>query len=186
MYIRSMKPHLLLVGLGNPGASYERTRHNAGFLAMDRLSQEFGVGDWKDIQKFAATVQEARIVTVPVLLVKPQTFMNASGESIVKLLRYYKLDPAKQLMVFCDDIDLPAGTVRMRMNGGPGTHNGLKSIVQILGEGFVRLRIGIGPQPADGDLAAWVLSTMSKDERATLDAVLDTIVPMVRSFVLDE
>jgi peptidyl-tRNA hydrolase, PTH1 family len=181
-----MKPHLLLVGLGNPGASYERTRHNAGFLAMDRLSQEFGAGEWKDTQKFSASVQEARIVTVPVLLVKPQTFMNASGESIVKLLRYYKLDPATQLMVFCDDIDLPAGTVRMRLSGGPGTHNGLKSIVQILGEGFARLRIGIGPQPTDGDLASWVLSVLSKDESVKLQTALDTLVPMVRSYVLGD
>ena len=186
MYTHPMKPHFLLVGLGNPGASYERTRHNAGFIAMDRLSQEFGEGEWKDLQKFSATVQEARIVTVPVLLVKPQTFMNASGESIVKLLRYYKVDPAIRLIVVCDDIDLPAGTVRLRTAGGPGTHNGLKSIVQILGEGFARLRIGIGPQPVEQDLASWVLSALSKDERVKLDTALDALVPMVRSYVLED
>jgi PTH1 family peptidyl-tRNA hydrolase len=181
-----MKPHLLLVGLGNPGSSYERTRHNAGFLAMDRLSQEFGAGEWNDAQKFSAVTQEASVGAVPVLLVKPQTFMNASGESIVKLLRFYKLNPATQLMVFCDDIDLVLGTVRMRSSGGPGTHNGLKSIVQILGEAFPRLRIGIGPQSKEEDLASWVLSSLSKDERAKLDTALDALVPMVRAFVLGE
>ncbi len=178
-----MKPYLLLVGLGNPGASYEHTRHNAGFLAVDHLSQEFGVGEWRDAPKFSALVQEASIDAVPVLLVQPQTFMNCSGDAIVKLLHFYKLDPAKQLLVFCDDIDLPLGTVRLRQSGGPGTHNGLKSIVQVLGEDFARMRIGIGPQPKEEDLASWVLSAFSKGERTALDETLHTLVPMVRTFV---
>jgi PTH1 family peptidyl-tRNA hydrolase len=181
-----MKPHLLLVGLGNPGSAYEESRHNAGFLALERLSREFGVGEWKDAQKFSSIVQEARIVATPALLVKPQTYMNLSGDAIVKLLRFYKLDAQKQLIVLCDDVDLPAGTVRLRNSGGPGTHNGLKSIVTILGEKFPRLRIGIGPQPAHQDLAAWVLSAWTREERKTIDGACEALVPMIRSFVMDD
>ncbi|OGJ72872.1 aminoacyl-tRNA hydrolase [Candidatus Peribacteria bacterium RIFCSPLOWO2_12_FULL_53_10] len=181
-----MKPQLLLVGLGNPGASYERTRHNAGFLAIDRLSKECGEGEWKPAQKFSAEIQEGRIITIPILLVKPQTYMNLSGDAVTKLIRFYKIDPATQLVVFSDDIDLPLGTIRFRTKGGPGTHNGMKSIVDALGEGFPRLRIGIGPQPKDRDLAAWVLSKMSAEESKTLRGAIDQIPELVRTFVLGE
>lgn len=181
-----MKPQLLLVGLGNPGAGYERTRHNAGFLAIDRLSKAFGEGEWKTAQKFTAEVQEACIITVPVLLTKPQTFMNLSGDVVRKLVQFYKIDPASQLIVFSDDVDLDAGTLRFRAKGGPGTHNGLKSIVDAIGEGFPRVRIGIGPQPNNQDLAAWVLSAMTASEVAALKSACDRIPAMIRNFVLAE
>lgn len=181
-----MKPQLLLIGLGNPGASYERTRHNAGFLAIDRLSQEFGEGDWKHTQKFSAEVQEARIITVPVLLVKPQTFMNLSGDAVMKLIRFYKIDPATQTIILSDDVDLPLGTIRLRLKGGPGTHNGMKSIVDSVGEGFPRLRIGIGPQPKGKDLAAWVLSVVTEKESNVLQEAIEQIPEIVRKFVLGE
>lgn len=181
-----MKPQLLLIGLGNPGASYERTRHNAGFLAVDRLSKEFGEGDWKAAQKFSAEIQEGRIIAFPMLLIKPQTYMNLSGEAVTKLVRFYKSDPATQLIVFFDDVDLPLGTIRFRTKGGPGTHNGMKSIVDSLGEGFPRLRIGIGPQPKDRDLAAWVLSKLTAQESKVLREATDQIPEIVRKFVLGE
>ncbi len=181
-----MKPHLLLVGLGNPGASYDRTRHNAGFAALDSLSENFGEGEWKPMQKFNAVTQEGRIVTAPILLVKPQTYMNLSGDSIVKLLRFYKLDAAKQLIVFTDDVDLPLGTIRFREKGGPGTHNGMKSIVDSIGEGFARIRLGIGPQPKSKDLAAWVLSKMTAADAKSLKIAIDQTPEIVRKFVLGE
>jgi peptidyl-tRNA hydrolase, PTH1 family len=184
--LSAMKPHLLLVGLGNPGATHAATRHNAGFWVMDRLSTEFGEGEWKPAQKFLAEVQEGRVVTVPVLLVKPQTYMNRSGEAVRKLLDFYKLSPAQHLLVFSDDIDLAAGIVRFRENGGPGTHNGLKSVVESIGEEFPRIRIGIGPSPSGADLATWVLSAMPRKERANVDAAIETVPMRVREFVMGE
>lgn len=181
-----MKPSLVIVGLGNHGSSYERTRHNLGFRALDALAKEFGEGDWVQSDKFDAVVQEARIVASPVLLVKPQTFMNLSGETVHKLVDFYKLDPASQVLVLTDDIDLLIGTVRIRKNGGPGTHNGLKSVVEHIGEEFPRLRIGLG-MPAPGeDLAAWVLSSPSPEEEGILKKVIQEIPEIVKKFVVGD
>ncbi|MDO8648988.1 MAG: aminoacyl-tRNA hydrolase [Candidatus Peregrinibacteria bacterium] len=179
-----MKPSLIIVGLGNPGASYERTRHNAGFRALDALSNAFGVGEWQEKQKFLSTAQEGRIVTVPILLVKPQTYMNSSGEAVQKLIAFYKLDPA-QLLVVSDDVDLPLGTIRLRKKGGPGTHNGLKSIVERLGEGFPRVRLGLGTAAAGSDLAAWVLSVPPPEEEKVLQSAIETLPELVKKFVLE-
>ncbi len=179
-----MKPTLVVIGLGNPGKSYERTRHNAGFLAIDALSEAFGVGEWDEKQKFQASVQEARIVTVPVLLVKPATFMNNSGDAIRKIVDFYKLDPAEQILVLCDDIDLPLGELRFRKKGGPGTHNGLRSIEPIYGETYPRLRIGLGTRPPEFDLAAWVLSVPTDDEKKELEAAFMKVPEVVKEYVL--
>ncbi len=181
-----MKPSLIIAGLGNPGASYERTRHNTGFQALDVLSETFGQGVWKEQQKFSSLVQEARVVTVPVLLVKPLLFMNRSGESLRKIIDFYKLNPAEQLLVLCDDVDLPLGTVRLRKNGGPGTHNGLRSIVEQFGEAFPRLRIGIGTNPEGSDLAAWVLSVPPAEEALLLKKSFGTLPDLVTDFILPE
>jgi PTH1 family peptidyl-tRNA hydrolase len=179
-----MKPSLLLIGLGNPGKSYETTRHNTGFQAIDALSKDAGEGEWKDAAKFQSFVQEGRIVTVPVLLVKPLTFMNRSGEAIKKLTDFYKLDPKEQVLVLCDDIDLPLGELRLRKSGGPGTHNGLKSVVEHFGEDFPRLRIGIGSQPSGADLATWVLSGQTPEEKTVLSESFQKIPDMVKEYVL--
>jgi len=181
-----MKPSLVIIGLGNPGKAYEQTRHNAGWLALESLSAAYGEGEWKDKQKFLSVAQEGRILTIPILLVKPQTFMNRSGEAVRKIVDFYKLNAAEQIIVMSDDIDIPLGTVRLRMNGGPGTHNGLKSIVETLGEGFPRLRIGIGPKPETGDLATWVLDRFSQEERAALDAVSNTLPEQIKNFVMEK
>ncbi len=180
-----MKPSLIIVGLGNPGNAYVATRHNAGFQAIDVLAKYFGEGEWQEKQKFVSSVCEARIVTVPILLVKPQTFMNRSGEAIRKLVDFYKVDPAHQILILSDDIDLPLGEVRLRMSGGPGTHNGLKSICATLGENFPRLRIGLGSAPEGEDLANWVLSVPRREEVATLQATYESIPEKVKSFVLN-
>lgn len=180
-----MKPSLVIIGLGNHGATYEQTRHNAGWLALDVLSGAFGEGPWKDGQKFLSVTQEARILTAPVLLVKPQTYMNRSGEAMRKLVDFYKLNAAEQVIVLSDDIDIPLGTLRLRRSGGPGTHNGLKSIVEQFGENFPRLRIGIGPKPAQGDLGNWVLSRFSEEEIDKLEETFKTLPETIRAFVLD-
>ncbi len=180
-----MKPSLIIIGLGNVGAQYTFTRHNVGFRAVEKLGEEFGEGDWKDKGKFKAFIKEGRVVTAPILLAKPQTFMNLSGESVKKLVDFYKLDPEKQILVICDDVDLPLGEVRLRQSGGPGTHNGLKSIVEIFGEEFPRLRIGIGAQPAGKDLSNWVLSVPSEEEAAIIQKAVDEVPEIVRELIID-
>lgn len=171
-----MKPAFVIVGLGNPGKQYELTRHNLGWLALDAIAEDVKAGKYKDQQKFLCTAAEGELDGNAVLLVKPTTFMNRSGECIRKLVDFYKLDPAKQLLVVCDDIDLPGGTHRFRMNGGPGTHNGLKSIVETLGENFPRHRIGLGNHPKEMDLAAWVLSRLTDEELKALQPPFKAVI----------
>lgn len=174
-----MKPHFLLIGLGNPGKEYESTRHNIGYAALDEAAEQLGAGDWADKPKFMSKVSEAEIDGTPILLVKPMTFMNRSGEAIRKLTDFYKLNPKNQMLVCCDDVDLPLGAHRLRMTGGPGTHNGLKSIVDCLGEDFPRLRIGLGPQPDGMDLATWILSTMNAEEKRALEPSLEYVTTAI-------
>lgn len=174
-----MKPDFLLIGLGNPGKEYALTRHNAGWLALDSLTKELGAGEYTDHQKFLCTAAEGELNGKKILLVKPTTFMNMSGQCIQKLVDFYKLNPAKQMLVLCDDIDLPAGTHRLRMTGGPGTHNGLKSIVETFGESFPRYRIGLGNHPPEMDLAAWVLSRLTDTEKKQLKDAFSAIIPEV-------
>ncbi|MDD5103649.1 MAG: aminoacyl-tRNA hydrolase [Candidatus Peribacteraceae bacterium] len=200
-----MKPTLIIVGLGNPGAAYEHTRHNAGFRALDALNGVFGggppsprlppphrlrgtsrgAGEWKERAKLLSVVSEITIGEVPVLLVKPTTFMNRSGEAVAKLMNFYKADPSFQLLVLSDDCDLPLGEIRFRHQGGPGTHNGLKSVVEHVGEGFPRIRIGLGAAPAGTDLANWVLSVPQEEERQQMERALREELPnMVKEHVL--
>ncbi len=178
-----MKPQFLLIGLGNPGREYASTRHNIGWLALDTAASALGATTFSEKPRFLSLISEAELDGVSCLLVKPLTFMNRSGEAIRKLVDFYKLDPALQLLVCCDDIDLPLGTHRLRMSGGPGTHNGLKSIVDCIGEGFPRLRIGIGPKSENIDLAAWILSAMTKEEIKALQPSFASVVPAVKDMV---
>jgi peptidyl-tRNA hydrolase, PTH1 family len=178
-----MRPQFLLVGLGNPGKTYQHTRHNVGFMALDHVAKTYGADKWTEEQKFNSEIAEVKIEDIECYLVKPRTYMNRSGEAIAKLLHFYKLDPAKQLLVCCDDIDLPLGTHRLRMSGGPGTHNGLKSIVDSIGEGFPRFRIGLGKQPEGMDLSAFVLSAFSDEELKTLKPAFDHIATLARTIL---
>lgn len=178
-----MKPTLVVIGLGNPGKSYAKTRHNTGFIAIDLLEKHFGTGPWKDRSRFRAHVAEGRIVTSPVLLVKPQTYMNLSGETVRKILTFYSLRPTDQVLIICDDVDLPCGKVRFRDKGSAGTHNGLKSIVEQIGEAFPRIRIGIGPKPESADLALWVLSVPAKEEQEKINAALQKVPNLVQEYI---
>ncbi|MDD2648723.1 MAG: aminoacyl-tRNA hydrolase [Eubacteriales bacterium] len=146
----------LIVGLGNPGREYEHSRHNTGFDVLEILSQMTSTPIAKAQSR--ALIGQTSIGGDKVILARPQTFMNASGESVKPLMDFFKIPP-ENLLVIYDDIDIPQGSIRMRPNGSAGSHNGMKSIIyQLHSESFARLRVGVGQKPANWDLAAWVLS----------------------------
>ena len=161
----------LIAGLGNPGPEYEKTRHNTGFMSLDLLAARLQVKVSKE--RFKALTAQADFDGQRLLLMKPQTFMNASGIAIEAAAHFYKIPPERVLVLF-DDISLPVGKLRIRKNGSAGGHNGLKSIISCLGsDQFPRVKIGVGAKPhPDYDLADWVLSSFSKAEQPELDRAL--------------
>ena len=162
----------LIVGLGNPGAQYERTRHNAGFMALDLLANRHAVGQIPK-SRFHAVTLDAIIGTEKVLLMKPTKFMNLSGQSVGEAIRFYKLDPKEDLIVLVDDIALPVGFIRVRKSGSAGGHNGLSNIDQLLGGAdYPRIRIGVGNVPKFMNQADWVLSKFMKEEHGDVDRSL--------------
>lgn len=164
---------LVVMGLGNPEEKYTYTRHNAGFLALDRLAEKHGFAFRKEAHR--AMIAEGRIGSEKVVLAKPLTYMNDSGRSAVDLINWYKIDPAEELLVLYDDIDLDVGEIRIRAKGSAGSHNGMKSIIYLTGQDdFPRVRIGIGHKPAAWDLADYVLSGFSEEEKpAFWDSLAD-------------
>ncbi|MCX7771982.1 MAG: aminoacyl-tRNA hydrolase [Clostridia bacterium] len=161
----------VIAGLGNMGAQYERTRHNVGFDTIDYLAAQYRIGPFKF--KHKSEIGEGVIQGQKVMLVKPQTYMNNSGEALREILDYYKV-PSQNLIVVYDDIDLDVGRLRIRGKGSAGTHNGMRSIVSHLGtDDFPRIRIGIGKPPEKMDLAAYVLSRFSEEERKPLNEVIE-------------
>jgi peptidyl-tRNA hydrolase, PTH1 family len=176
---QEMGPSTLIVGLGNPGLEYSATRHNMGFLCLDRLATKHRLRFTGKRGK--SMLARGTISGNDVALAKPQTYMNLSGESVRDLLRIYKM-PTSGLLVVYDDVDLPTGTVRIRERGGPGTHNGMRSIVDELGTtDFPRLRIGVG-MPTNGEnLADYVLGLPAPEERVVLDEALDRGVAAIET-----
>lgn len=161
----------LLVGLGNPGVQYERTRHNIGFLLVDHLAQSAGVR-WSVEKSFKAEIAKTTLAGHPVLLVKPQTYMNLSGESVGPIARYYKVE-LDDILIVCDEVTLPFGRLRIRPHGSDGGQNGMKSVISALGSNqFARLRVGVGPQPAGIPLEKYVLQAFSAEEANHLPEVL--------------
>ena len=169
----------IIAGLGNPGKKYENTRHNIGFITLDFLAERHDIKINKI--KHKALVGEGRISGQKVLLVKPQTYMNLSGESLREVMDYYKVD-IEDMIVIYDDIDLPAGTVRIRKKGSAGTHNGMRSIVQHLGQDFPRIRMGIGNE-RKGDLVDFVLGGFSKEDREVLEPAVERAALAVETYV---
>ncbi|MDD5141190.1 MAG: aminoacyl-tRNA hydrolase [Verrucomicrobiales bacterium] len=166
-----MEPLHLIVGLGNPGAEYARTRHNAGFLLVEKLAARWKT-DWTNERKFDARIARSERNGRRVLLCEPQTFMNLSGETVGALKNFHQL-PLKQLLVAVDDADLPLGEIRLRASGSSGGHHGLESIEQHLGSrGFARLRIGIGRKDGSREIANFVLGRFDPAEGAGLEKVL--------------
>ena len=153
-----------LVGLGNPGPEYELTRHNVGFLALDEAARLLGLAGER--RRFKGLVMEGFLGGEKIVLFKPATYMNLSGEAMVELMHWYKLEP-EDILVFSDDIDLAPGLMRLRMKGGAGTHNGWRSILQMTAsQDFPRARIGIGAPPPGWELKDWVLSRWDRDDNA--------------------
>jgi peptidyl-tRNA hydrolase, PTH1 family len=159
----------ILLGLGNPGPKYDRTRHNIGFEFADRVAQASGAGSWKTESK--SLTCRATLAGKPLLIAKPQTFMNLSGEAAQALLSFYKVSP-RNLIVAVDDIYLDTGAVRIRTKGSAGGHNGLRDLIEHCGEEFARIRIGVGPFPQGQDLSDFVLRKYGADEAKTLESVL--------------
>ena len=174
----------LVVGLGNPGDKYEGTRHNVGFLVADELGER---GNFP-IQrlKFKALTGAAAIGGAGVLVMKPTTYMNLSGEAVGEAARFYKLDPG-HVLVISDDVDLPLGKLRIRTGGSAGGHNGLKSIIQHLGtDQFPRLKVGVGGKPhPDYDMADWVLGTIQGEDKKVMDEAVKRAADAVECFLKD-
>lgn len=165
----------IIAGLGNPKKEYDNTRHNIGFAMIDALADKYNI-NVMDI-KHKAVTGKGIINGQKVILAKPLTFMNLSGESIRQLVDYYKVDPETEVVIISDDISLPPGLIRVRKKGSAGGHNGLKNIIQHLGtEGFQRIRIGVGEKPKGYDLADYVLGHFSKEEQPLMkDGILKAI-----------
>lgn len=164
----------LIVGLGNPGKQYENTRHNTGFLAIDALAEKYGIS--VDTKKHKALIGKGVIDGYKVVLAKPQTYMNLSGESIRAMLDYYKLDEESELLVIYDDISLDVGELRIRKKGSAGGHNGIKNILAHLGHDvFGRIKVGVGEKPRGWDLADYVLSAFPKAERQLIEESLPKV-----------
>lgn len=164
----------IIAGLGNPTSKYEHTRHNVGFEVIDRLAEEYHIH--VDTKKHRALIGKGVIEGQKVILVKPQTFMNLSGESIREVLEYYKADP-EELIVIHDDISLVPGQIRVRGKGSAGGHNGIKNIIlQLATQEFLRIKVGVGEKPAHMDLADHVLGRFDKADRESVDGAEDDAV----------
>ena len=173
----------LIVGLGNPGEKYESTRHNTGFLVMDRLADDLNVRIRR--KAFSALIEKINVRGEQIVLMKPQTFMNLSGEAVGRAVRYYHLDPAKDVLVIYDDLDLPAGKIRLRETGSAGGHNGIKSIISHLGtDCFSRIRVGIGSENKH-DTIDFVLGNSSGEERKQWLEAIDRAANAAKEFMTD-
>ena len=162
---------LLFAGLGNPGAKYANNRHNVGFMAADAIARRHSFSPWS--KKFQSEIAEGRIGGEKVLLIKPQTFMNLSGQAVGEALRFYKLAPSA-VTVFYDEIELPAGKVRVKTGGGAAGHNGIRSLDEHLGKDYRRVRIGVG-HPGRDMVHGHVLGDFAKSDREWLEVLLDAI-----------
>jgi len=168
----------IFVGLGNPTAEYAATKHNVGFMLADKLAEKISATDWRE--KFNALVAESFFDGEKILIVKPQTFMNLSGEAVGPLMNFYKLG-AEDLTVAHDDMDLPLGMIRLRPKGSGGGHHGVESIIQHLGgeKNFPRVRIGVGRPPKNWTVNHHVLSPFTAEDAQKISAALDELVPAV-------
>lgn len=174
----------LIVGLGNPGSKYAFNRHNIGFMACDYWLKSLNGSDYREEHK--ALTKKFKLNDYDVLLAKPQTYMNLSGESVVALMNFYKI-PKENLLVIHDDIDLPFGTMKLQHNRGAGGQNGVKSISQLLGHNeYARLKMGVGrPSHPDFAVSDYVLGNFPKDEAAVLDRYLEAAADAVESFIFE-
>jgi len=173
----------IVVGLGNPGKEYEKTRHNTGFMAIDKLADKYNIEINKE--KHKALVGLGVIEGEKVILVKPQTFMNLSGEAVIEVINFYKEDISNLIVLF-DDIDLPIGTIRIKERGSAGTHNGVKSLVKELGtQEFKRVKVGIGGPKGNIDLIGHVLGKFSVEEFCEIEKSIDKATQAIEVIIKD-
>lgn len=174
----------LIVGLGNPTAKYDKTRHNVGFEVIDQLIDRYGIP--LDTIKHKGMYGKGNVNGQAVILLKPMTYMNLSGESIVQVANYYKIEPSDIIVIY-DDINLDVGKLRVRQKGSAGGHNGIKNIIEHLGtQDFPRVRVGVGMKPSSMDLAAYVLSHFSEDDQALMNIGYDRACEVVDLLLNDE
>ena len=174
----------LIAGLGNPTAKYEGTRHNVGFAVIDELVEKYNIP--LDVIKHKGMYGKGKIEGQTVILLKPMTYMNLSGESIVEVAKYYKIPP-EDIIVIYDDINLDVGRLRIREKGSAGGHNGIKNIIARLGtEGFPRIRIGVGMKPSRMDLVDYVLSHFSEEEQASMNQGYERACEALRLMLVDD
>lgn len=175
----------IIVGLGNPKKEYENTRHNIGFDVIDAIANEYNIS--MSDKKHKAIIGKGAIGGQKVILAKPQTYMNLSGESVRELIDYYKVDEETELIVIYDDISLDVGQMRIRKKGSAGGHNGIKSILQHLGHDvFLRIKMGVGEKPKGYDLADYVLGHFSKEDRKILDDNMKNTILAVEMMLGDD
>ena len=174
----------VIVGLGNPGREYAQTKHNVGFMLVDALADKLGIFNWQE--KFDALIAEGRLGTEKILLVKPQTYMNDSGRAVGPLMNWYKLPP-EDLIVAHDDMDIPAGTIRIRKKGSAGGHNGIKSVLAHLGdEHFSRVRIGIGRPLPGWTVINHVLAPFQEEDVPKIKEAIQYLLPAVECIVTED
>jgi len=181
LYTLGNSQTLLVVGLGNVGTKYDKTRHNAGFMAIDRYKEAHELADWIEKKDFKCFISMGDVGSTRVILIKPTTLMNLSGEAVQKVQNFYKIAPQDTLVVH-DELDIDFGTIRTKNSGGSAGHNGIKSVIQQTGKEFGRIRIGVGPKkPATMDSADFVLQNFTKEQLELLPKTLKEI-----SAVIDE
>ena len=175
----------LIVGLGNPTKQYEKTRHNIGFDVMDALAEKYNISINEN--KHKALCGKGVIEGMKVVLAKPQTYMNLSGESVAELINYYKLDPESELIVIFDDISLEPGNIRIRKKGSAGGHNGIKNIIAMTGtQNFMRIKVGVGEKPKGWDLADYVLGRFPGEEEPVIREALEKVVQACEVMITED
>lgn len=175
----------LIVGLGNPDKKYEHTRHNIGFDVIDSLADKYNISI--NEKKHKALCGTGVVEGTKVLLAKPQTYMNLSGESVIQILNFYKLDPESEMIIIFDDISLNPGNIRIRKKGSAGGHNGIKNIIAQTGtQNFMRIKVGVGEKPPGWDLADYVLGRMEKEDRLLAENAIKDAIEAVALMIKDE
>lgn len=176
----------LIIGLGNPEPRYDNTRHNVGFLLLDRVAAQHGT-TWQEKSKFKAVIAEITIASEKALLLKPTTYYNLSGEAVRAVSDFYKLQAATDILVLHDELALPFGTLRTRLSGSDAGNNGIKSVIQHVGADFARIRVGIANELAErADAADFVLGRFTADELAAMDALAEHTYEFIEDFVHHE
>jgi len=176
----------LIIGLGNPGKEYKKTRHNAGFMAVEHLAEKFGFSEFKKSDKHKCEIAEGEINGEKVILIKPQTFMNLSGESVRSVMQFYKV-PITDIVVIFDDVSLPSSVLRVRPAGSAGGHNGVKSVIKELGtDEFVRIRLGIEPlEEFKGNLEDYVLGKLGEEEMELMQKNIEKTSKLIEVLFMD-